>query len=202
MWYKIKLIKSQCWYDTIVKCSLDVKFVCTELFRPSSCYLKIRFILKDTFGYSSRTDNFNRSFRVMEGTEQMLLVHVEGGREWRYEVTKTISRNLELISEICSKNSLSIYTLYFYEIHPVVHFKFPNRRFETSITRFLLLLSIKAQKVQYLNHLLIIHPNFSVNLPIVIIYKFCKILIQPPGEPREHHLGEVRPKRFELHKIS
>ena len=33
---------------------------------------------------------------------------------------------------------------------------------------------------------------------------FVKSLIQPPGEPpaREHHLGEVRPKKFELHKIS
>ena len=36
----------------------------------------------------------------------------------------------------------------------------------------------------------------SENLPIVIIYKFCKksILIQPPGEPREHHPSEVRTK--------
>ena len=31
---------------------------------------------------------------------------------------------------------------------------------------------------------------------MVIIYKFCKneIRIQPPGEPQEHHLGEVRQK--------
>ena len=45
---------------------------------------------------------------------------------------------------------------------------------------------------------------FSVSLPMVNIYKFCKkeILIQPPGEPREQHLGDVRPKKFELHKIS
>ena len=35
---------------------------------------------------------------------------------------------------------------------------------------------------------------------MVNIYKFCKILIQPPGEPREQHLGDVRPKKFELHK--
>ena len=35
---------------------------------------------------------------------------------------------------------------------------------------------------------------FSVNLPIIFIYKFFlkKILIQPPGEPRKQHLGEVR----------
>ena len=26
---------------------------------------------------------------------------------------------------------------------------------------------------------------------MVFIYKFCKKLIQPPGGPREHHLGEV-----------
>ena len=34
---------------------------------------------------------------------------------------------------------------------------------------------------------------------MVNIYKFCKkeILIQPPGEPREHHLGDVRQKKFE-----
>ena len=40
-----------------------------------------------------------------------------------------------------------------------------------------------------------------MNLPIVFIYKFCKteILNQPPGEPREHHLGDVLPKKFELH---
>ena len=27
-------------------------------------------------------------------------------------------------------------------------------------------------------------------------------LIQPPGEPSEQHLGDVRPKNFDLHKIS
>ena len=134
----------------------------------------------------------------------MLSDHVEGGWEWRYEVTKTISRNLELISEICTKNSLLIYTLYVlvWNASGCAFLSFQIEDFETSITRFRLLLSIKAQKVQYLNLLLINHPNFSVNLPIVIIYKFCKVLIQPPGEPREHHLGEVRPKRFELHKMS
>ena len=42
-----------------------------------------------------------------------------------------------------------------------------------------------------------------MNLPMVNIYKFCKkeILIQPPGEPRKQHLSDVRPKKFELHKI-
>jgi len=41
-------------------------------------------------------------------------------------------------------------------------------------------------------------------LSMVNTYKFCKnqILIQPPGEPREQHLGDVGPKKFELHKIS
>ena len=59
--------------------------------------------------------------------------------------------------------------------------------FETSVTRFFYFFS-KAQKVKYLRHL-------SVNLPMVFIYKFLKIfnfLIQPTGEPWEHHLGEVR----------
>ena len=39
--------------------------------------------------------------------------------------------------------------------------------------------------------------GFKVN-----IYKFCKkeILIQPLEEPREQHLGDFRPKKFELHK--
>ena len=35
---------------------------------------------------------------------------------------------------------------------------------------------------------------FSVNLPMVFIYKFCKKelpAIQPSGKPREQHLGEV-----------
>ena len=41
-----------------------------------------------------------------------------------------------------------------------------------------------------------------VNLPMVNIYKFYKkeTLVQPPWEPREQHLGGVRPKKFELHK--
>ena len=45
---------------------------------------------------------------------------------------------------------------------------------------------------------------FSASLPMVNIYKFCKklILIQTPGEPREQHLGDVRPKKFELSPIS
>ena len=32
---------------------------------------------------------------------------------------------------------------------------------------------------------------------MVNIYKYCKkeILIQPPGEPREQHQGDVRPKK-------
>ena len=34
---------------------------------------------------------------------------------------------------------------------------------------------------------------FSVNLPLVFIYKFCKkeIKLQQPGKPWEHRLGEV-----------
>ena len=39
---------------------------------------------------------------------------------------------------------------------------------------------------------------------MVNIDKFHKkeILIQPPGEPREQHLGEARKKKLELHKMS
>ena len=38
---------------------------------------------------------------------------------------------------------------------------------------------------------------------MVNIYKFCKkdFLIQPPGEPREQHLGDVWNKKLEQHKI-
>ena len=45
---------------------------------------------------------------------------------------------------------------------------------------------------------------FLVNLPMVNIYKFYKekMLIQPHGKPQEQHLGDVQPKKFELHKIS
>ena len=39
-----------------------------------------------------------------------------------------------------------------------------------------------------------------MNLVIVLIYK--ETFIQPPEEPREQHLGDVRPKKLELHKIS
>ena len=44
----------------------------------------------------------------------------------------------------------------------------------------------------YISHLLIKHPNF-VSESSYGTY-FCKkeILIQPPGKPREHNLGEVR----------
>ena len=57
-------------------------------------------------------------------------------------------------------------------------------------------------KKKYLPYLLSI-VIFSVSLSMVNIYKFCKeILIQPPGKPREQHLGDVRTKKFELNKIS
>jgi hypothetical protein len=44
---------------------------------------------------------------------------------------------------------------------------------------------------------------FLVNLPMVNIYKFYKkkILIQPPGEPREQHIGDVRQKRLSCTKF-
>ena len=44
---------------------------------------------------------------------------------------------------------------------------------------------------------------FSVNLPVVLVLSSVENLIRPKGEPWEHHLGaEVRPNKFELHKIS
>ena len=41
---------------------------------------------------------------------------------------------------------------------------------------------------------------FSGNLPLVFIYKFYKkeIQIQPPREPREQHLGEIRQETLKL----
>ena len=74
--------------------------------------------------------------------------------------------------------------------------------FKTS-WKFLFFFFSKVQNVKYLPHLLS-NPRISVNLPMVNIYKFCKreILIQPPGESREQHLGNVRPQKFKMHKIS
>ena len=43
---------------------------------------------------------------------------------------------------------------------------------------------------------------FSVNFYFMYTFYRKDILIQPPGEFREQHLGEVRPKKFELYKIS
>ena len=39
---------------------------------------------------------------------------------------------------------------------------------------------------------------FSVSFPMVNTYKIYnkEVLIQPPGEPREQHLGDIRPKQF------
>ena len=38
---------------------------------------------------------------------------------------------------------------------------------------------------------------FLINRPMIFIYKlYKKNLIQPSEEPREHHLGEVRPKGY------
>ena len=69
---------------------------------------------------------------------------------------------------------------------------------ETSITVFSSFSS--DQKVKYLSHLKINILFFSVNL--LFGHFAMEILIQPPGEPREHHLGEFPPKKFEQQKIS
>ena len=70
--------------------------------------------------------------------------------------------------------------------------KFPKcSNLETSVFRFSSSFS-KVQKVKYLHPCN--HPIISVNLPMVNIYKFHKkeILIKPPGEPREQHLGDPK----------
>ena len=74
-------------------------------------------------------------------------------------------------------------------------FKIEDQRFWNFYNSFssffvFFLLSIKAQKIKYLSHLLINHSNFAVNRPMIFVKKN---VIQPPGEPREHHLCEVQP---------
>ena len=53
-------------------------------------------------------------------------------------------------------------------------------------------------KVKYLRHLYLNHPIFSVNLPVIFIYKFCRKenLIQPLGEPRELNLLNFKDERW------
>ena len=82
-------------------------------------------------------------------------------------------------------------------------FKFPKSKIsEFSITFF----SLLFQSLKSLISLPFIKQSslFSVNLPMVNIIKFCKkyFFIHPPGEPRDHHIGVVRPKKFVLQKIS
>ena len=57
----------------------------------------------------------------------------------------------------------------------------------------------------FLKNLIFYKPNFTR-----VFYKYpvfpCFLLLFdilsiPTGEPQEHHLGEVPPKKFELHKI-
>ena len=89
-------------------------------------------------------------------------------------------------------------------------FKFPKLKFwkllyQSCFFLFFLFLKLKLKlklKISLFNKAIIV--IVSVNLPMVNIYEFCKkdILIQPPGKPREQHLGDVRPKKFELQKIS
>jgi len=75
--------------------------------------------------------------------------------------------------------------------------KFPKLKFlETSILPFFFLFFSKVQKVQKVIYKAII-VIFPEDLPKVNIYKFCKReIFVLPGEPREYHLGDVRPKKF------
>ena len=95
---------------------------------------------------------------------------------------------------------------------PIIFFYFPKfLMLETSITHFILLFFLVSKpeilkliflvfffffpKLQKLNISAIYKTViliFSVNLPMVFNYKFYKIVIQPPGEPREHHIGQVK----------
>ena len=74
----------------------------------------------------------------------------------------------------------------------------------SEIFNFLNLKKKKYRSFQNSNFYKAIIIIFPVSLPMVSINKFCKkeILIQPPGEPREQHLGDVGPKKLVLHKIS
>ena len=73
----------------------------------------------------------------------------------------------------------------------ILFFPNQNRRFvETSIAFFIyLFFFFKYTSLPFI--------RFSVNLPNIFIYKFCKteISIQPLGEPQEHHLGEIRDRQ-------
>ena len=76
-------------------------------------------------------------------------------------------------------------------------FKFPKLKFlETSIYYFF---SFLLQKFKKLN-ISLIYKEIIVSPPMVNIYKFCKkeVLIQPPGDPREQQLGDVRPLIFSV----
>ena len=88
-----------------------------------------------------------------------------------------------------------------------VLFKYPKLKLlETSIFRFSFSFFPLFPMLKKLNISLIykaIVVIFSVDLTMINLYKFCKkeILIQPPGEPREQHLGDVRSKVFRLIKV-
>ena len=75
--------------------------------------------------------------------------------------------------------------------HCIAYLSFQIEDFEPFLTHFLLLLSIFFPKLKKLNISAIYKASiliFSVNLPMVW---YVSTMIHPPGEPREHHLGEV-----------
>ena len=65
--------------------------------------------------------------------------------------------------------------------------KFPDRRFWNFYNTFFSSSAIKALKVKCLHHLWSNHRNFYSESSYCIYLQ----VIQPPGEPWEHHLGEV-----------
>ena len=89
--------------------------------------------------------------------------------------------------------------------------KFPNRRFwqfDNSFFFFFLSQFKKLHKkiylITYIRYSWSNYRNcFSESFYGIYLQVLQKeISIQPPGEPREYHQGEVRPIKFGLHKIS
>ena len=89
-------------------------------------------------------------------------------------ITKSVLIKLDQTVTLCDKNRLFVKTMFFFSS-------------SSSFCPF-----PKFKKL-----------NISVIYEaIILILQWIFFLIQPPGEPREQHLGDVRPKQFELQKIS
>ena len=87
--------------------------------------------------------------------------------------------------------AIEIIIYFFVYVVNIFHIKLRNHvmGIYNSFFVFFLFFPIKAWKVTYLSHLSIIQ-FFSVNLPMVFIYKFCSFVW-------EHHLASSSTKLFE-----